>query len=55
MAILLVIAVSIVLGFVGAMLSVILVGVFVLFYLQVVIFHLFGQGFARGLDLDAAG
>lgn len=53
-AILLVIVVSIVLGFVGALLSVILVGVFVLFYLQVVVFHLFGQGFARGLGEEPA-
>lgn len=53
-AMVLVIAVSLVLGFVGAMLSVILVGVFVLFYLQVVVYHLFGQGFARGLGLERA-
>lgn len=36
------------------LLSVVLVGVFVLFYLQVVVFHLFGQGFARGLGEPAA-
>ena len=53
-AILLVIVVSIVLGFVGAMLSVILVGVFVLFYLQVVVFHLIGTGFAQGLGQRSA-
>ncbi|MDZ7702132.1 MAG: DUF4013 domain-containing protein [Halobacteriales archaeon] len=51
-AVVLAIGVSIVLGTVGAMLSVILVGIFVLFYLQVVVYHLFGQGFARGLDLE---
>ena len=53
-AVLLAIGVTVVLGFVGGLLSVILVGVFVLFYLQVVVYHLFGQGFARGLGLEAA-
>lgn len=53
-AILLVIAVSIVLGFIGGLLTIILVGVFVLFYLQMVIYHLFGQGFARGVGLESS-
>lgn len=53
-AMLLVIAVSIVLGFVGGLLVVVLVGFFVLFYLQVVVYHLFGRGFARGLGLDTS-
>ncbi len=53
-AVLLAIVVGVVLGSIGAMLSVILVGAFVLFYLQVVVYHLVGQGFARGLDLDGA-
>lgn len=51
-AMVLVVGVSIVLGFVGGLLVVVLVGFFVLFYLQVVVYHLFGQGFARGLGLD---
>lgn len=51
-AMVLVIAVSLVLGFIGGLLVLVLVGIFVLFYLQVVVFHLFGQGFAGGLDLE---
>lgn len=47
-AVLLAIVVAVVLGTVGGFLSVILIGVFVLFYMQLVIYHLFGQGFARG-------
>lgn len=53
-AVVLVIAVSIVLGFIGGLLVLILVGIFVLFYLQMVVYHLFGQGFAAGLDLEPA-
>ena len=53
-AVVLAVAVSIVLGLVGAALSVVLVGIFVLFYLQVVVYHLFGQGFAAGLGEAAA-
>ena len=52
LALLLSIAVGLVLGFVGALLSVVLVGVFVLFYLQVVVYHVLGQGFAGGLELQ---
>ena len=52
-ALLLAIAVSIVLGLIGGALLVVLVGIFVLFYLQVVVYHLFGQGFAAGLGHDA--
>ena len=51
-AVVLAIAVSIVLGLVGAALSVVVVGIFVLFYLQVVVYHLFGQGFAGGLGIE---
>lgn len=51
-AVLLAILVGIVLGLIGGLLVLILVGFFVLFYLQVVVYHLFGQGFARGLDLE---
>lgn len=53
-AMVLVVAVSIVLGFIGGLLVVVLVGIFVLFYLQVVVYHLFGQGFARGIGLETA-
>lgn len=52
LAIVLVVVVSIVLGLIGSLLTLVLVGVFVLFYLQMVVYHLFGQGFARGLDLE---
>ncbi|MFB6352542.1 MAG: DUF4013 domain-containing protein [Halobacteriales archaeon] len=54
-AVLLVIVVSLVLGLVGGLLVVVLVGIFVLFYLQMVVYHLFGQGFARGLGLEGTG
>lgn len=54
LAVVLVVVVSVVLGFVGGLLTVVLVGVFVLFYLQVVVAHIVGQGFARGLGLAAA-
>lgn len=54
-AIVLVIVVSIVLGLIGGLLTIILVGIFVLFYLQMVVYHLFGQGFAGGLGLDQSG
>lgn len=53
LAVVLAIAVSVVLGFIGGLLLVVLVGAFVLFYVQVVAYHLFGQGFARGIGLEA--
>lgn len=53
LAVVLAIAVSVVLGIVGGLLLVVLVGAFVLFYVQVIAYHLFGQGFARGLGLEA--
>lgn len=53
-ALVLVIAVSLVLGVVGGLLVFVLVGIFVLFYLQMVVYYLFGQGFARGLGLEPA-
>ncbi len=54
-ALVLVIGVSIVLGVIGSLLTIVLVGVFVLFYLQMVVYHLFGQGFAGGLGGEGAG
>jgi hypothetical protein len=36
-------------GFIGAALSVVLVGILVLFYVQVSVYYLFGRGFAKGL------
>lgn len=53
-AVLLVIVVSIVLGVVGGLLVFVLVGIFVLFYLQMVVYYLFGRGFAGGLGLEPA-
>jgi len=44
------IVVSIVGGIVGGALSLILVGIFVLFYVQVMTYFLWGRGFAAGLD-----
>ncbi|ELZ34994.1 hypothetical protein C474_01497 [Halogeometricum pallidum JCM 14848] len=46
---LLAIVAGVVLGLVGAALSVVVVGIFVLFYAQVVTYYLFGRGFAAGL------
>jgi hypothetical protein len=49
------IVVGVVLGTVGAALSVVLVGVFVIFYAQVVTYYLFGRGFAEGLGRKRRG
>lgn len=46
---LLAIVVAVVLGLVGSALTVVVVGIFVLFYAQVVSYYLFGRGFAEGL------
>jgi hypothetical protein len=54
LALALVVGVSIVLGLIGSLLMIVLVGVFVLFYLQIVVYHLVGQGFALGLGGDGA-
>jgi hypothetical protein len=53
-AVVLAIVVGIVLGFIGGLLTVILVGIFVLFYLQVVIYYLFGRGYAEGLGVGGS-
>ena len=44
------IVVSLVGGLVGSLLSLLLVGIFVLFYVQVMTYFLWGRGFAAGLD-----
>jgi hypothetical protein len=44
------VVVGVVLGFVASLLSLLLVGLFGLFYVQVVTYYLFGRGFAEGLD-----
>jgi len=46
----LVVVVSLILGTVATILSLLLVGVFGLFYVQIVTYYLFGRGFADGLD-----
>ncbi|MFB6303565.1 MAG: DUF4013 domain-containing protein [Haloferacaceae archaeon] len=53
MAWLLALVVGFVGGLAGSALSVVLVGVFVLFYVQVVTYYLFGRGFASGLGAGA--
>ncbi|MFB6157101.1 MAG: DUF4013 domain-containing protein [Haloferacaceae archaeon] len=53
MAWLLAIVVGLFGGLLGSALSVVLVGVFVLFYVQVVTYYLFGRGFAAGLGTGA--
>lgn len=37
-------------GLIGAALSILLVGIFILFYVQVAIYYLFGRGFVNGLN-----
>jgi hypothetical protein len=44
------VAVGLVLGFVATLLSLLIVGIFALFYVQIVTYYLFGRGFAAGLD-----
>ncbi|WP_311172786.1 DUF4013 domain-containing protein [Halobellus ordinarius] len=44
------IAVAVVLGTVASLLSAVVIGIFGLFYVQVVTFYLFARGFADGLD-----
>ena len=53
------VVVGLVLGFVATLLSLLIVGIFGLFYVQIVTYYLFGRGFAAGLepgdsDADAA-
>ncbi|MBB6646286.1 DUF4013 domain-containing protein [Halobellus ruber] len=50
----LVIAVSLVLGTIASVLTLLLVGIFGLFYVQIATYYLFGRGFAAGLDADGA-
>ncbi|ELZ77352.1 hypothetical protein C455_13485 [Haloferax larsenii JCM 13917] len=50
---LLVIAVSVVLGTLGSLLSIILVGFLVLFYVQVTTYYLWARGFADGLGMQS--
>ena len=42
-------------GLVGVLLSALVVGIFVLFYVQVVTYYLFGRGFAEGLGKKRRG
>jgi hypothetical protein len=49
-AVLLAVVVSVVGGVLGGLLAVVLVGFAVLFYVQVVTFHLYGQGYAAALS-----
>jgi len=44
------VVVGFVLGFVASLLSILIVGIFGLFYVQIVTYYLFGRGFAAGLD-----
>jgi len=46
------VVVGIVLGTVATLLSLLIVGIFGLFYVQVVTYYLFGRGFAAGLGSD---
>jgi hypothetical protein len=48
----LVVVVSLVLGTVASILTLLIVGIFGLFYVQIVTYYLFGRGFAEGLDAD---
>jgi hypothetical protein len=51
---LLAVVVGLVLGTVASLLSVLVVGIFGLFYVQVVIYYLFGRGFVEGLAADGS-
>jgi hypothetical protein len=46
------VAVGLVLGFVATLLSLLIVGIFGLFYVQIVTYYLFGRGFAAGLEAN---
>jgi hypothetical protein len=52
-AVLLAIVVAVTLGFVAALLTVLVVGVFVTFYVQMVVYCLFGRGFRAALGIEA--
>lgn len=47
--------VSLVLGGIALVLSFLIVGVFLSFYVQMSVFYLFGRGYAMGLDLESGG
>ncbi|QCC47618.1 DUF4013 domain-containing protein [Halobellus limi] len=49
------VVVGLVLGSIASLLSVVVVGIFGLFYVQVVTYYLFGRGFAAGLDEKRGG
>lgn len=46
------VVVGLVLGFVASLLSLLIVGIFGLFYVQVATYYLFGRGFVEGLEAD---
>lgn len=50
-ALLLALVVGIVLGTIAAILSLLIIGIFLVFYVQVSVYYLFGRGYARGLGL----
>jgi hypothetical protein len=52
-AVLLAVVVGLVLGLVAAALTVIVVGIFLAFYVQVVTYYLFGRGFGEALGIEA--
>lgn len=52
---LLALVVGIVLGSIASFLSLLVVGIFVLFYTQVVTYYLFGRGFVEGLAANESG
>lgn len=54
-ALVLAFVVVLVLGFLGALLSLLLVGFFLLFYVRVATFYLLGRGYAKGLGLEPRG
>lgn len=52
---LLALVVGLVLGSIASFLSLLVVGIFGLFYLQVVTYYLFGRGFVEGLEANGSG
>lgn len=54
-ALLLAFVVGVTLGLIATVLTFLLVGIFMLFYVQVSIYYLIGRGYAKGLDLEPGG
>lgn len=54
-ALLLAFVVGITLGMIATILTFLLVGIFLMFYVQISVYYLIGRGYAKGLDLEPGG